>query len=437
MDEGLETDTKIALERIDSFVRRVTDLIARIRAGERIPAVEEITEEEAGDLDIYLRDLARRLYGRTPAEAVWEPPYGKAVTVSANILMRARSLAELRAHRARDPTAVLRARLAALNESRAFFFSFLSGRSARAAKSSDESGTPVDRWLRALKNKRARAVLTAASAIITTIVAAVIALGGFTDYLSKFKEFSRSVYEDVRGRSHEPWYFGLGNDSASFWRTIWIRERTGEWTERYPDGRPSWTYQQTVREKVNGCVGSVLARTGEFGPEVFIPDVGCSWMQVLARPPGTTTWLNRPQGKMTDWGTSQSTAARMAAEPMKDVTLWGPSVPAARSRGADESASCATQGGNAEPLTGRPSCADSFCVPLPASIGTVTWVIPMAKDAEGGEQQCVGPNADCTGGLGRFLSSPEIYADKICGHFQNLSNDRAHWPGFHVSYIQK
>jgi len=182
---------------------------------------------------------------------------------------------------------------------------------------------------------RARTVLTFVLGVATTIVLAVTNLGGFADYLSRFKEFSISVYEDVRGRRHEAWYFGLSTGNPPLWQPIWIRESDGKWTERYPDSRPSSTYEQTGRYSVNGCEGTVLRRTREFGAEVFIPDIGCNWMEVLARPPGTTTWPTR-LGKMTYLSTSQATATRMAAERIKDVPLWGPT----RARGWSASHRC-------------------------------------------------------------------------------------------------
>ena len=273
MDDQLRNETRIAVARIDALLEKTGRLLDQIAAGESLPASAGIQRDEMLGLDSYLKALAPRLYGGPVAERVWEPPGGKAL---------------IRAAGSTDPAAVLNAHRSALSESRAFFNSFLDPQARRpdapTAAHAGEKPTLVDRWTRAAQN----------NPLLAVVIFICVVAGGIGVALEGAKligEVGEAAYAKLPLDTHVPKSFivdYLGSDDPG--PRYWTQQRPGEWVERHPDPNGSSEFRQKSRDKINECHGTIVARIKEYGAEVFIPDIGCGWMQALSRMPGTTTW---------------------------------------------------------------------------------------------------------------------------------------------------
>jgi hypothetical protein len=62
----------------------------------------------------------------------------------------------------------------------------------------------------------------------------------------------------------------------------WSRQADGTWVERYASGKQD-RFVSLGRTTINACEGALLAREGERGFEVFVPDINCPAMLALWR----------------------------------------------------------------------------------------------------------------------------------------------------------
>lgn len=176
MDDHLREETRIALEMIETLIKRTSRLVDLANSDKELPESESIHRDEFLALDKLLSKLATRLWKGPIPQDVWEPPGGAAFIKSAG---------------SRNRSAGLSSYLAALHASRAFFSSFLTTVSSNSTSASisvtgEQPATLVDKWKSSLQNNR----FIALTIFVGTLV---IALGTFTDALKSLQGFFSST----------------------------------------------------------------------------------------------------------------------------------------------------------------------------------------------------------------------------------------------------